>query len=184
MPHGTMYCHNNTTHELWSASNTEAKHYSWGADTVRQPGNHRQQLKQQNIMHLFMCVRLCMNRLLDSWVRRFCFGVLPTTSGERNQTILGEWNQAFKTLGPVTLARELERLYEAFYTIWQSVSQHGALSRVKYLAALPWNRQNGCLESSVDFQHLLVFLVINKPSSVTASAICLLGLINSTDGGK
>lgn len=63
-----------------------------------------------------------------------------------------------------------------FYTIWQSVSQHGALSCVKYLAALPSNSQSGCLESLVDFRPLLAcflvsehFLLINKPSTVRAS---------------
>lgn len=64
-----------------------------------------------------------------------------------------------------------------FYTIWQSVSQHGALSCVKYLAALPSNSQSGCLESLVDFRPLLAcflvserFLLINKPSTVRVSA--------------
>lgn len=43
------------------------------------------------------------------------------------------------------------RVRSGFYKIWQSVSQCGALSRVKYLDVLPSNSQNGCLVSSVEF---------------------------------
>lgn len=136
--------------------------------TIKQIKHH-----EKTRVHLFMCVHLCTNKPLDLGVRRFCVGVLPTTREEKNQTILQEWNHAFKRLRPSTWVRELERLCEVFYTIWQSVSQHGALSRVKYLAALPWKQANWMFRVLAGFptsSGFLVLQLINKPSSVTASA--------------
>lgn len=131
--------------------------------------------------HCTCPVHLHTSKLLVLQIMKFCICAvffLLHEMAARRKTL---WDTAFKKmLWPPSLVRELaeEGMCESgFYTIWQSVSQHGALSCVKYLAALPSNSQSGCLESLVDFRPLLAcflvsehFLLINKPSTVRASA--------------
>lgn len=78
------------------------------------------------------------------------------------------------------------RMRSGSYTIWQSVSQYGALSHVKYLAVLPSNSKNGCSASSVDFWPLLAWRQVSPafPSNKQAPSahlLPLLGLINATE---
>lgn len=106
-------------------------------------------------------VHPAVNKILDSWVRR-C-SLLSTTSRSREEEVWlkqGIVGEKSRFLGGSVLplwARNLSassssrRVRSGFYKIWQSVSQCGALSRVKYLDVLPSNSQNGCLVSSVDF---------------------------------
>lgn len=125
-------------------------------------------------------VHPAVREFLDSWVRRF--PLLSTSSGGGGGlTKAGDCGEKSRFLGGSVLplwARKRSssrRVRSRFYKIWQSVSQCGALSRVKYLDVLPSNSQNGCLVSSVDFLTSAgvtpgSFLPINK----LCQAVCCL----------
>lgn len=101
---------------------TEVKHYSSRVDTVTQPGKNRQQQQLNKktswkLTVVFTWVHLCMciGAWTSHWIYRsrgfvlVFFQLQVVAARRKNQTISGERNQAFKTLGAVTLVGELEQ---------------------------------------------------------------------------
>lgn len=127
-----------------------------------------------------MCAHPRVSKPLDLWVTSFY--VLPTkTSVEESEIRL------LKRSAPPPWRRQSStEMRSGSYMIWQSVSQYGALSHVKYLAALPSNCKNGCLASSVEFRPLLGWRRVypafpSNKRALSAHLLPLLGLINSTE---